>query len=163
LKKSEQKIYTLARMASAEELLGTFVFSEHHEFVVPIIQSGRLGAAAYADKESSPAKGAILPRESKESTAYASSWRSDQSLTSAEDVVLDVKARNPAVGQAKVLSMDAAGEQERVENVSEDVHALVGRLQNRNHILSNLSCVCCADEQHGGSKASAQADLQPLV
>ena len=35
LKKSEQKIYTLARMASAEELLGTFVFSEHQEFVVP--------------------------------------------------------------------------------------------------------------------------------
>ena len=28
LKKSEQKIYTLARMASAEELLGTSVFSE---------------------------------------------------------------------------------------------------------------------------------------
>ena len=35
LKKSEQKIYTLARMASAEELLGTFVFSGYHEFVVP--------------------------------------------------------------------------------------------------------------------------------
>merc|ERR1712046_394096 len=31
LKKSEQKIYTLARMASAEELAGTFVFSEQHE------------------------------------------------------------------------------------------------------------------------------------
>ena len=35
MKKSEQKIYTLARMASAEELLGTFVFSEHHEPVAP--------------------------------------------------------------------------------------------------------------------------------
>merc|ERR1719506_3045972 len=39
LKKSEQKIYTLARMASAEELLGTSVFSKPHEFVVPISKS----------------------------------------------------------------------------------------------------------------------------
>jgi hypothetical protein len=31
LKKSEQKIYTLARMTSAEELVGTFVFSEPRE------------------------------------------------------------------------------------------------------------------------------------
>ena len=35
LKKSEQKIYTLERMVSAKELLGAFVFSEHHESVVP--------------------------------------------------------------------------------------------------------------------------------
>ena len=31
LKKSEQKIYTLARMASAEELTDTFVFSKDRE------------------------------------------------------------------------------------------------------------------------------------
>jgi hypothetical protein len=35
LKKSEQNIYTLTRMASAEELTDTFVFSERHEFSSP--------------------------------------------------------------------------------------------------------------------------------
>ena len=35
LKKSEQSIYTLARMASGKELTDTFVFSERHEFSSP--------------------------------------------------------------------------------------------------------------------------------
>jgi hypothetical protein len=59
--------------------------------------------------------------------------------------------------------MDAVDEQERVDNVAEDVHALVGRLQKRNHILSQFSCVCCEEERHAGSQASARPDLQPLV
>ena len=54
--------------------------------------------------------------------------------------------------------MDAVDEQERVDNVAEDVHALVGRLHKRNHILSRMSCVCCAEEEHAGSQASAQPD-----
>ena len=70
---------------------------------------------------------------------------------------LDVKSRSPAVGQAPVLSMDAKDEQERAE----DVHALVGRLHKRNHFLSQLSCVCCAKEEHAGSQASARPDNPP--
>jgi hypothetical protein len=170
LKKSEQKIYTLARMASAEELLGTFVFSKDHEVVVPIALaiSDPLAAAAEPAENApeNPAKrnhrGEADTRRPSNST-YASPRSSKRSLTSAEDVLLDVKSRNPAVGEAQVLSMDVEDEQERVENVSEDVHAVVGRLQKRNHILSNLSCVCCADEQHAGSQASARPDLEPIV
>ena len=63
----------------------------------------------------------------------------------------------------QVLSMDADDEQERAENAAEDVHALVGRLHKRNHILSQLSCVCCEEERHAGNQASARPDLQPIV
>ena len=59
--------------------------------------------------------------------------------------------------------MDAKDEQERAENAAEDVHALVGRLHKRNHILSQLSCVCCEEERHAGNQASARPDLQPIV
>ena len=57
--------------------------------------------------------------------------------------------------------MDADDGQERAENAAEDVHALVGRLHKRNHILSQLSCVCCAKEEHAGSQASARPDNPP--
>ena len=76
---------------------------------------------------------------------------------------MGLRPRSPAVGQAHVLSMDAEDEQERAENAAEDIHALVGRLHRRNHILSQLSCVCCEEEQHVGNQASARPDLQPIV
>ena len=82
-------------------------------------------------------------------------------LTSAKD--LELKSRSPAAGQAHVLSVDAKDEQERADNAAEDVHALVGRLHKRNHILSQLSCVCCEEERHAGNQASARPDLQPIV
>ena len=59
--------------------------------------------------------------------------------------------------------MDAEDEQEHAENTAEDVHALVGRLQKQDHILSQLSCVCCEEERHAGNQASARPDLQPIV
>jgi hypothetical protein len=167
LKKSEQKIYTLARMASAEELLGTFVFSEHHEFVVPIIQliSDPPEATASAG-ESVPEKGALRDEEQgvgKQSASKQSVSTAPTDGASAEDLELDVSSRRPAVGQAHVLSMDAEDEQERTENAAEDIHALVDRLHKRNHILSQFSCVCCEEERHVGNQASARPDLQPIV
>ena len=163
LKKSEQKIYTLARMASAEELLGTFVYSEHCEFVVPISKSisGPPGATASAG-EPFPEKD--LRGLEDEEFVNQMPVLVEEGATEGEDedwleqgFKLDVNSRSPAVGQAPVLSMDAKDEQERAE----DVHALVGRLHKRNHILSQLSCVCCAKEEHAGSQASARPDNPP--
>ena len=82
--------------------------------------------------------------------------------TSAEDLEVGLRPRSPAVGQAHALSMDAKDKQERVENAAEDVHALVGLLQKRNDILSQLRCFCCAKEEYAGSQASARPDLQPI-
>ena len=59
--------------------------------------------------------------------------------------------------------MDAEDEQEHAENTGEDVHALVGRLQKQDHILSQLSCVCCAEDPHAGSQASARPDVLAIV
>merc|ERR1719271_2066180 len=163
LKKSEQKIYTLARMASAEELLGTFVFSEHREFVVPISKSisDPSGATASAG-EPVPEKD-LLGLEDEEFVNHMPVLVEEGATEGEEEdwleqgFKLDVNSRSPAVGQAPVLSMDAKDEQERAE----DVHALVGRLHKRNHILSQLSCVCCAKEEHAGSQASARPDNPP--
>jgi hypothetical protein len=167
LKKSEQKIYSLMRMASASELLGTFVFStpREDEFVQQMPVLAEEGAKKVGDETS------IVPvpkSRASSKTTCASSPSFDQSWTSAEDLVLDVKSRNPAVGLAQVLSKDAEDEQEHMENVAEDVHLVsdfdsVGRLQKRSNIFSNLRCVCCEEERHAGSQASARPALQPFV
>jgi hypothetical protein len=154
LKKSEQKIYTLARMASAEELLSTSVFSEHRKFVAP--QQKADGSPSEARQNT--ANGVVLVLD-KDGDARFEAIQS----TSAEDLEVGVRPRSPAVGQAQVLSMDAEDQQERAENAAEDVHALVGRLHKRNHFLSQFSCVCCEEERHVGNQASAQPDLQPIV
>merc|ERR1719299_90565 len=125
LKKSEQKIYTLARMASAEELLGTFVFSEYHEFVVPKQKADGSPSSA-KEARVNTASGAVRVLDKDGDTQF----EAIQS-TRAEDLEVNVKSRSPAVDQAHVLLMDTKDEQERAENAAEDVRVLVGRLQQQ--------------------------------
>jgi hypothetical protein len=149
LKKSEQKIYTLARMASAEELLGTFVFSQ---FVVP--QQKADGSPSSAKNSRVIAENGVVLVLDKDGDARFEAIQS-------EDLELGVRSRSPAVGQAQVLSMAAEDKEERAENAADDdVRALVGRLHRRDNILSRLSCVCCEEERN---QASAQPHLQPVV
>ena len=84
LKKSEQKIYTLARMASAEELLGTFVFSELHEFVVPKQKADGSPSSAKEARVNTD-NGVVLVQDKDGDTRF----EAIQS-TSAEDLEVDV-------------------------------------------------------------------------
>merc|ERR1719443_2183595 len=71
LKKSEQKIYTLARMASAKELLETSVFSEQRDVTVTSMPptSQILHEAYYSESGVETALGGVTIEIEKEQTS----------------------------------------------------------------------------------------------
>ena len=116
----------LARMASAEELLGTFVFSELHEFVVPKLKAdGSPSSAKEARVNTANGVVLLLDKDGDAQFEAIQSTRAEdfevdvksrspavgeaRDWTSAEDLVLDVESRNPAVGEASVTKSGPDG------------------------------------------------------